>query len=314
MLDLNNFYVTKETEADNKGVFVIGPLPKGYGHTLANSVRRILLSSLTGAAISSIKIAGAEHEYSTIKGMQDDVLTLILKLKQVVIKSYSEEPVKVKLNVTSKKGETRVVTAADIEADASIEIINKDVELTTVSDGAKLTAELTIENGRGYKTSDAISRDEIGLIPVDALFSPVENVTIDISNARVGQRTDYDQIKLTITTNGAITPTESLEEAFGIFNNISERLLELVKAGMTGAEKKGGTTEAKNEPTDEFGIQVSELKLSTRLKNALTNSAITDLRVLDGKTKEELMEIKGMGEKSVDELVEIMQNNNLTII
>lgn len=316
MLDFKNIYVKKESETNGVGEFIIGPLPRGFGHTLANSLRRILLSSLTGAAITSVKIAGAEHEYSSINGMQDDVLTFILKLKSVVINSYSDEPVRVKLNVTTKKGEKKVVTADDIEADASIEIINKDFELTTLSDGGKLNAEIVIEKGQGFLSSEAANRSEIGIIPVDAIFSPVENVEIKISNARVGQKTDYDQISLHISTNNSITPSEAIQEAFGLYNQLTTRLLELVSGDMAGEQAKEvkDKDETEEANSDEFGILVKDLKLSTRLKNALTNSAITDLRVLDGKTKDELLEIKGMGAKSADELVEIMKDNNLTVL
>jgi DNA-directed RNA polymerase subunit alpha len=316
MLDFKNINVKKESETNGVGEFIIGPLPRGYGHTLANSLRRVLLSSLTGAAITSIKIAGAEHEYTSINGMQDDVLTFILKLKSVVINSYSEEPVRVKLNVVTKKGEKKVVTAGDIEVDASVEIINKELELTTLSDGGKINAEIVIEKGKGFSSSEAVTREEIGVIPVDAIFSPVENVEIKISNARVGHKTDYDQISLKITTNNSISATEALQEAFEIYNQLTVRLLELVKGDMSGEQVKESAEAATDTEagSDEFGITVKDLKLSTRLRNALTNSAITDLRVLDGKTKEELLEIKGMGQKSADELAEVMKNNNLTVL
>lgn len=316
MLDLNNFFIKKVSEADGHGEFIIGPLPKGYGHTLGNSIRRILLSSLTGAAITSVKVNGVDHEYSVLPGMQNDILTFILKLKGVVIRSYSEDPVRVKLEVSAKKGENRVITAADIEADASIEIINKDFEITTISDGAKLVAELVIEKGRGYHPADLGARAEIGLLPVDAIFSPVEVVTLKVGNARVGHRTDYDQIELKIRTNNAITPTESLKEAFSLYESMTKRLVELADGEMSGADDTKSQINNTDIEADLSGngLLIKDLKLSTRLRNALINSAITDLRVLDGKSKEELLEIRGMGQKSADELVNIMKDNNLTVL
>lgn len=316
MLDLNNFFIKKVSEADGYGEFIIGPLPRGYGHTLGNSIRRILLSSLSGAAITSVKIAGVDHEYSVLPGMQDDVLTFILKLKNVVIRSYSDDPVRVKLEVNAKKGETLTVTAGDIQADASIEIINKDYEITTITDGGKLSAELIIEKGRGYRSADLGERGEIGLLPVDAIFSPVEVVRLKIGNARVGHRTDYDQIELHIHTNNAITPTESLKEAFEIYQTVTNRLAELVDGNMNGSEDST-LAEKEGERETELsgsGLLIKDLKLSTRLRNALINSAITDLRVLEGKSKEELLEIRGMGQKSADELTQIMKDNNLTVL
>lgn len=315
MIDLQNFYITKQSEENGIGVFNIGPLPRGYGHTLSNSIRRILLASLSGAAITSVKIAGVDHEYSTLEGMQDDVLTLLLKLKGVVFRSYSDDPVRVKLNVEAKKGETLVVKAGDIEADASLEIINKDYEITTLSNGTKLSAEIVVEKGSGYRSADVSDRSEIGLLPLDAIFSPVKNVKIKVSNARVGHKTDFDQIEMTIATDQSISPTESLQEAFSIYNKVTSRLLELVAGDMEGKKEEESSLmpEESSEESDS-AILVKDIDMSTRLKNALTNSAITDVRVLDGKSRDELLEIRGMGQKSVDELIEIMTDNNLTVL
>lgn len=313
MLDLDKFTIKRISEADNVGVFVIGPLPRGYGNTIANPIRRILLSSLEGGAITSIKIAGVDHEYASVSGVHEDVLKLILKLKGVAIKCFSDSPVVARIDITAKKGESIEVTAADIEGDASIEVVNKDYVITTVSDGGSLKAEITIEKGVGFKVADSDKRSEIGMIPVDGVFSPVVNVDVDLGSARVGQRTDLDQIEMTIKTNGVLSPSEALAEAFNIQYRIAARFVELVGGDMSAAEK------AKPEPVSaveekESGILVKNLNLSTRLRNSLMNSAITDLRLLAGKSREELLEIRGMGQKSADELIQVMQENGIPVI
>jgi len=313
MLNIDQFVIKKIFEENNEGVFILGPLMKGYGYTLTNSLRRILLSSLTGGAITAIKVDGVEHEYSTVPGVQDDMLKLLLKLKAVAIKCYSDVPVKALIEISSKKGESIDITAADIQVDASVEIINKDLLITTVSNGNKLRMEITIEKGVGFKIADSEKRSEIGVIPVDGCFSPVENVQVKISKARVGKDTNLDQVEIMIRTNGVLTPTESLIEAVTIFNKLTQRLVDQVQTDMSGEEPKS-IEDDKPKQIESIGLPVKNLKLSTRLRNALMNSVINDLRLLDGKTTEELMEIRGMGEKSVDELVEIMKQNNLTVL
>ncbi len=313
MFDLQKFYIERNEESDTEGIFILGPLPRGYGYTVANPIRRILLASIEGAAITSVKINGVEHEYTTMEGVQDDVLAILLSLKNVAIRSYSDEPVRGTVSISTKKGEVKEVLAKDIEVDASVEIINKDYKITTVSDGAKLEMELMIEKGRGFKADDEAARSEIGMIPVDGIYNPVENVQVKVSNVRVGQETDWDQIEFRIKTNGVVTPTQSLTRAIEIFNKITTRLVELSGGEMEGEKEEEEKVEVE-EKEEEVGIPVASLNLSTRLKNALTNSAITDLRLLDGKTKDQLLEIKGMGEKSVEELIDIMQEHELAVI
>lgn len=313
MLDLQQFTINRQAESETEGVFTIGPLPPGFGHTIANPIRRILLSSLPGGSVTSIKIAGVDHEYSTLEGMTDDVLKLTLKLKDLAIKCYSDSPVIAKLEVSAPKGKTVEVTAGDITVDASVEIVNKDFVITTISDGNTLKADLTIEKGIGFRAAASDSRSEIGIIPVDGHFSPVENVEVKVENTRVGQRTDLDQATVKIRTNGVLTPEESLAEALEIFAKMASRLDTLASEGIKDPEVL--TVEESEEIITETGegVPVKNLTLSTRLRNALLNSAISDLSVLSGKTPEELLEIKGMGKKSVEELVEIMEAHGLEV-
>ncbi|MFW5702487.1 MAG: DNA-directed RNA polymerase subunit alpha [Candidatus Dojkabacteria bacterium] len=317
MLQTDLFYLTKDSETNNVGTFSIGPLPRGYGYTVANALRRILLSSLKGAAITSIKIDGVDHEYATLEGVTDDILTILLRLKKVVFNSDLEGVTTLNLDVENKSEKSKSVTAGDIQISSNLEIVNKDYEITSLAKGAKLSAQLTVESGSGYRMADHSKREEIGAMPVDAIFSPVENVEIEIGNTRVGHRTDFDKITMHVTTNGSKTPSDAIREAISIYHEITSRLLELAGGEM---KQKSEETETKTEASEAEqdngtgAIAVDELNFSTRLKNALTNSAITDLRVLDGKTREELLEIKGMGEKSTEELIAAMRDNDLTVL
>lgn len=315
MLNTQNITVRRLSEENNEGTFLFGPLPKGFGSTIGNPIRRVLLSTLEGGAITSVRIAGVDHEYSTLEGVHDDVLRLIMKLKAVAIRCYSDEPVSAKIEVKAAKGETVMITAGDIVADSSVEVVNKDFVITSVSDGNKFSAELIIEKGYGYKMATPEKRYELGVIPVDGVFSPVENVEMKISSARVGQRTDFEQIMFKIRTNGVLTPTESIQESVKTLSDLFVGLVALVEGDMNPVvASKEDDAQFIAEVSGANAVLVSGLELSTRLKNSLSNSAITDLRTLDGKSKDELLEIRGMGQKSVDELIKVMKENGLKVI
>jgi len=310
MLDLKQLKIQKVSETDNTGVFEVGPLPKGYANTISNPIRRILLSSLEGGAITAIKIAGVSHEYSTLAGLQDDLLKLTLKLKGVAVRCYSDEPIKATVSVKAPKGEVVEVKAGDIETNPAFEVINKDYVISTISDGSKFEAELTIEKGVGFKAADSSKREEIGLIPLDGAFSPVENVEVKIANVRVGHRTDFEEVVMTITTNGVVTPAEALAEAMNINVDLASRL-QVLANGDYNAEEVTEAPEAA--ATETVGVFVKNLKLSTRLRNSLVNAGVSDLALLSGKTKQDLLELKGMGQKSVDELIAVMQEQGLVV-
>jgi len=313
MLNFDKCTIKKVSEDMNVGSFRVGPLPRGYGYTVANALRRVMLSSLSGGAVTGIRILGVEHEYSTLPGVQDDMLAIIIKLKGLAVRAFNDEPIILKLEVTADKTAARDITAADIEPSADVEIVNPEYVITTLDKGASFSAELVIEKGVGFMVADSEKRGEINMLPVDGAFSPVINVEVKVTNARVGQRTDFDQIEMNIKTNGVVAPAEALTSSLTILSDVYSKLVTLSQGDMSG-ESELSTTPAAQATSEDNNVFVKNLKLSTRLKNALTNSAIVDLNVLDSKSREQLLEIRGMGEKSVDELINIMKSNGLVVL
>lgn len=310
MISLDKFKVKIIKEESDHGVVQIGPLPKGYGHTLGNTLRRILLSSVPGAAVTSVKIDGVKHEYTSLEKIQEDVIFVILKLKNLAVKKYTDEPVTLTLNVKGKKDGVRVVTAEDFDAPSDIEIINKDLEITTLTGDATLKLEAVVESGVGYSYADEEKRKEIGVIPVDATFSPIKRVDVDITKARLGEYTNLDQIDMEIFTNGTVTASEALLRAGEIYDEMANRLLAQFGGDPILAEEQIVKGDQENE-LKEDKILVSQLNLSTRLTNALLNSGISDLRGLAGLPREEVANFKGMGKKSMTELEEVMADKGL---
>ncbi|MCA9387397.1 DNA-directed RNA polymerase subunit alpha, partial [Candidatus Dojkabacteria bacterium] len=202
MFPINEFKITVVSESDTEGVFSVGPLPKGYANTVGTVFRRILLSSIPGAAITSVKLNGVQHEYTTIAGLKDDVLSVVLAMKGIALVSRSDDPVTLKLNKKGEKGKAVEVTAADLEKNPLVDVINPDYVITTLADEkAKLDVEVTVEKGIGYSLPQEEKREEVGMIPVDAIFSPIKLVAVDAKNARVGQQTDLDALEVRIVTN-----------------------------------------------------------------------------------------------------------------
>lgn len=311
MISLDKFKVKIIKEDSDHGIIQIGPLPKGYGHTLGNNLRRILLSSVPGAAVTSVKIDGVKHEYTTVESIQDDIIIIMLKVKELAVRKYSEEPVTMKLSVTGNKKTPTVVTAADFDAPSEVEIINKDLEITTITGDKKLDLEVVIESGVGYAFSDETRRKEIGVLPVDATFSPVKRVDVNIVKARLGEFTNLDQVDLELFTNGTVTPSEALLKSAEIYDEIANRLLAQFGGDPLLAEEEL-ENEVKEQEVEEDKILVSQLNLSTRLTNALLNTGISDLRSLADMQREEVANFKGMGKKSMTELEEIMTEKGLT--
>ncbi len=322
MFPINQFVIKKVKESGNTGEFEIGPLPKGYGHTLGNVYRRVLLSSIQGAAVTSVKMNGVQHEYSTVAGIADDVLTVVLALKDIAVVSHSDEPVVLSLKSKGKKGTTVEVTAADIEKNPMVEIINPEHVITVLTDEkATIDAEVTIEKGFGYALPNEDFRKEIGTIPVDANFNPVKLVALQIKDTRVGQQTDLDLVKLEVKTNGAITPSAALHTAADILTKVSTHLFEstqdmLSKKAQDEVDSRELPVADETEQVEVVAepILVADMGLSTRLTNALVNGGYEDLRQLEGLTEEEISNIKGMGEKSFDELIDILKQNEIQLI
>jgi DNA-directed RNA polymerase subunit alpha len=310
MIGLDQFKVTRIEEKDDFGIFEIGPLPRGYGYTISNSLRRILSSSIKGAAVTAVKIDGVKHEYTTLDGLQEDVITLILKLKDLAIKMDGEEKAIIKLNVKGKKNEVLTVKASDFELPSNLEIINKDLEIATLTSDINLNIEITVESGIGYAYPDESKREEMGVIPLDSIFSPVKRVKVDIEKTRVGQYTDLDLIRLEIYTNSTKTPIECLLSATETYDQIANRLVDLLGGDSSKLDAEMAVAEEAH-AQEEVKILISELGLTTRLNNALLNAGITNLADINKYSKDEVANFRGMGKKSLTELISIMEAHNI---
>jgi len=308
MFAVDKFKLSVKKEEKNCGIFEIGPLPKGYGVTIGNAIRRIILSSIEGAAVTSVKVNGVKHEYSNIPGVMDDVLTILLRIKQLAIKSYSKDAQKIELKVKGKK----VVKAKDITLTGEVEIANPELHITELTESkAKLSIEMQVERGAGYNPSDEEMRGQVGVIPLDANFSPVTKVVMDVTKTRVEQQTDLDQIKLEIHTNGTVAPKEVLEESLQLYNRVTKRLVDLISG-----EEEQEETEKKDEKPDEApssDLDIDKLNLSARLTNSLIKAGYKNLTELEGMTFDQIKEIRGLGQKSAEELFDIMKSYKLEV-
>jgi DNA-directed RNA polymerase subunit alpha len=324
MLDFQIPRITSETTDDNRGSFVIEPLDRGFGYTFGNSLRRVLLSSLAGAAVTSVRIEGVAHEFSTIKGVTEDVTDIVLNLKGIVCKMHSDATeVEAPLVVTGP-GE---ITAKDIDLPAGVEVLNPDAHIATLEKKTKLELYLTIGRGRGYRPAeDNKSPDQpIGVIPIDSIFSPVRRVAYAVEQARVGQRTDYDKLTLDIETDGSIEPVAALREAseilisqLAIFTD-ADRVEELragpggqlEAAGVGGFNGGGAAAPAAGGPMHD--ILIEELELGVRSYNCLKRAGIQTVGDLISKSEGELNAIPNFGKKSIDEVIETLHARGLDL-
>jgi len=287
--------IQEETLSPTRSKFAIEPLEPGFGYTVGNSLRRTLLSSIPGAAISSIRIEGVLHEFSTIPKVTEDVTDIILNLKELVIRSEADEPVTVYLKA---KG-PGAVTAGDIAPPAGVEILNPDLHIATIGKGGSLEMEMTVERGVGYRMADKNKkpRDPIGIIPVDSIFSPVRRVSYSVENTRVEQMTDRDRLILDVESDGSISPREALASAGGTLMELVQLVAELAEA----PSMQVGPAEDDSMPSD-YGITVEELNLSVRSYNCLKREGINSVGDLVTKSEAELMDIRNFGQKSIDEV------------
>ena len=296
-----NIEIVEISEDKKYGKFVVEPLERGYGTTLGNSLRRIMLSSLPGAAVSQIKIDGVLHEFSSIPGVKEDVTEIVMNIKSLAIKNTSDtnEP---KTAYIEFSGEG-VVTAADIQADPDIEILNPDLVIATLNGGAdsKIYMELTITRGRGYVSADKNKNDElpIGVISIDSIFTPVERVNLSVENTRVGQITDFDKLTLDVFTNGTLEPDEAvslaakvLSEHLSLFIDLSEN----AKTAEIMVEKEN------NEKEKVLEMNIDELELSVRSYNCLKRAGINTVEELCNRTPEDMMKVRNLGRKSLEEV------------
>jgi DNA-directed RNA polymerase subunit alpha len=280
----------------NSATFVIEPLHAGYGNTLGNSLRRVLLSSIRGGAIVAFRIEGASHEFTTVKGVKEDVVDVMLNLKGVIVKVHSDEPVELRLE---KKGAGEV-KAGDIKANADVEIVNPEHVLCTVDDPkSSLVIDLVADSGRGYLTIEdsSISRKHSDMIALDAAFSPVTRCRFKVDGTRVGQETNLDKLEVTVETNGLLTPREAFEEASAILVNQYTAL-----AGATTVESAPALGTEVSEDDGELNTPIEELGLSARTANALINNDIRTVHDLVTLSEQDLRELKGFGSKALDEV------------
>ena len=304
MFDFNkpNIEIAEISDDKKYGRFVVEPLERGYGTTLGNSLRRIMLSSLPGAAISQIKIDGVLHEFSSIPGVKEDVTEIIMNLKTLAIKNSSEtdEP---KTAYIEFEGEG-VVTAADIQADSDIEIMNPETVIATLNGGAdsKLYMELTITKGRGYVVSDKNKTEDmpIGVIPIDSIYTPVERVNLTVQNTRVGQITDYDKLTLDVYTNGTLAPDEAVSLAAKVLNEHLKLFIDLSEVAQS-AEVMIEKEDDEKEKVLEMSID--ELELSVRSYNCLKRAGINTVEELTNRTSEDMMKVRNLGRKSLEEVL-----------
>jgi len=310
-LELPSRVVMQERQSSNNyGVFVAEPFERGFGHTIANSIRRILLSSLEGSAITKVKIAGIQHEFATIPGVVEDVTDICLNLKSLVVRNHSSTSKILRI----ERHERGVVTGADVITDDQVEIINKDLIIATMTDDVPLSMELTVENGRGYLAATEIYEKlpELGIIPLDASFSPVTRVRYNVEETRVGQRTNYDKLTLEIWTDGTIHPEMALVEAAKIlrkhlnpFINYQEPGPELPpEAGLRGMLEATGYSPIDLELEEKLGQSLAELNLSVRATNCLESEGITSVRDLVTRTEDQLLTVRNFGETTLFEVRE----------
>lgn len=306
MIDLSLIELQTEKETANFGKFTIEPLAQGYGHTIGNSLRRVLLSSLVGAAITQVKIAGIRHQFTTLSGMGEDIVELILNLKKVRLVIRGDKPVKLNLDVKGPK----VVKAGDIEKTAGADIINEDQVLAHLTDSkSRLSCKLVAENGTGYSVAEERRTNEIGLIPVDANFSPVVHVNYSVEATRVGRLTNFDKLSLEISTDGTIKPSEALKQSAKILIDTFNTLLQ-----PKSTAKKQKAVEEPAPPSDEIlKTSLEELDLPIRLTNSLKTGKIETIGDFLERDRKEVLKMKNMGPKSVALVEEKIREKGITI-
>ncbi|MDD5255639.1 MAG: DNA-directed RNA polymerase subunit alpha [Candidatus Omnitrophica bacterium] len=311
-----DFQLPKRLDCDEStysnvyGKFSAAPFEKGYGVTLGNSLRRVLLSSIEGSAVTSIKITGAQHEFTSVPGVMEDIPEIILNVKNLILNSHSKIPKTIYLKKDSKGD----IKAGDIEADETIEIINPDLHIATLAKDAKFSMELEVARGRGYVPAEANKREDmsVGVIPIDSIFAPVKKVNFYVENTRVGQKTDYDKLIVEIWTNGSISPKDALLYA----SNILQRHLDIfVNFGQLPEEIEDEPEMTKEEAAlyEKLRLPVSELELSVRSSNCLREANIKAIADLVRKTEEEMLAFKNFGKKSLTEIKDLLAGMGLSL-
>ena len=313
--------VDEKSMSDSYAKFVAEPYERGYGHTVGNALRRVLLSSLEGAAVTAVRIEKATHEYQALPGVKEDVMNILLNLKKLRVKLFSNGPETVYLSV-SKEG---VVTAKDIQGNANVEVVNKDLVIAHLEAGGKIDMEIEVSKGRGYVPAEELRQQNqwaAGFLPVDALFSPVVKVHYDVENARVGQVTDYDRLILEIWTDGSLNPAEALiqsskllRESLNIFIPEEEQAAEAAAGAPPGGGSGGVVSLAGLDPKlrEILNQPIEMIELSSRASNCLKVARIRTIGELVGKRDEELLAVKNFGKKSLDEIKDRLKDMGLSL-
>ena len=305
--------IVELSEDGRYGKFVCEPLDRGYGTTLGNSLRRMLLSSLEGAAVTSIKVEGVLHEFSTIEGVRDDVTNIVLNIKQLCLKMFGDED---SVTITIDEDGEKEVTAADIVTGENVEVLNPDLHIATLNEDGQLHIEMTVERGRGYVPADKNKKDSdtIGTIPIDSIFSPVERVNYTVDHTRVGNVTDYDKLTLEVWTNGSLKPEEAVSRAAGIlvshlkiFQKIDGLAIEPEEPVQTFVEEVDDTSEKILDMT------IEDLDLSVRSFNCLKRAGIHSVRDLAEKSESEMMRVRNLGRKSLEEVKKKLDELGLSL-
>ena len=287
--------ISEEQISDVRNKFTIEPLEPGFGYTLGNSLRRTLLSSIPGAAITQVKIDGVLHEFSTVDGVTEDVTDIVLNLKELVFRSENEEATTVYLRASGPTD----VTAKDMELPAGIEVLNPDKHIATLNKNATLSMELRVEQGRGYVAAAVAPKESIGTIPVDALFSPVKRVTYEVEPTRVEQMTNYDRLILDVETDGSMTPSDALSAAGATLVNLFSLFKDL-GAGEGGLDL--GPEQGEDEVSGVLATPIEDMDLTVRSYNCLKREGVTTIGELVQKSEDDLLEIRNFGQKSIDEV------------
>jgi DNA-directed RNA polymerase subunit alpha len=318
MLSFADIAVKVKEENEVTGQYEISPLPRGYGHTLINSLRRILYSSLRGSAVTSVKIKGVDHEYSTVKGVKEDVVEILLNLKQLRFRMAGEDPVVCRIEASGKG----VVTGKDIEVAAGVEVTNPEAVIANLTDAkSSLVIELAVESGVGYREANEADRSEVGRIPLDADFSPVRNVSFDVSVARKGQQTNLDAVNISITTDGSITPKEALIQSAKILQDFSGKVMVALGISKKEVEQLAEAASAIPEVAAESATvedeinswKIEDLPISKRSKSGLLAGGYVTVGDLAGVKAADLLELPGFGNKSLNEVIDLMNQYGIQI-
>jgi len=312
-----DFQLPKRLECDEStytntyGKFSAAPFEKGYGITLGNGLRRVLLSSIEGSAVTSVKIGGVAHEFSALPGVLEDIPEIILNIKGLILNSHSKIP----KTIFVKKDNKGVITAGDIEADDTIEIINPQAHIATLTKDTKFNLEMEVSKGRGYVPAEANKKEDqpIGVVPIDAIFSPVKQVSFYVENTRVGQKTDYDKLVLEIHTNGAITPKDALLYASNILQRHLDIFVNFGQLPEEAEEEELQMTKEESSLYEKLRLPISELELSVRSANCLREGNVKSIADLVRKSEDEMLGLKNFGKKSLTEIKELLAVMGLSL-